>query len=618
MRRYLLYLLIPAFTLTAGSARAQCPDGSPPPCASPSARRAPPPAAVRARHFLLLSFRNVTRKPEQEWLTTGAPLMLAQILGQFRDLEVVPEERVAAARRKVGVTSDATADASQLRKLADETGGWTAVTGNVFATGNRLRIATQAMDVVTSRVLVRAETEIPADADPREAFDRLSVRLLEPTGVPASAPSLAALTTSSVDAFRAYVRGAELYQLARFREAEKEFTDAVRLDSSFALAWSALAAASVSSAGVAAIMNPASAPYRAAEQAARLASRLPPRKSQFVRGISAVFHGEIRRGRRLLDSLLTADPNDLDVAYWVAMLQFMAPPADTSVRPARLESSPNRAVALAKMILEQDPRRRIVYQIPVVLYGLGGGLLWGDIYGFRRDFPSFGAAMAAVPDVREVPVLEGEAIKLVARATFDSLPPAERRRLRRLSADAAWDWTQRWLLAGAEDAEAHAYAARIAELREDYDRALLELHIADSLGIQASIENVPGWKLSLLLLSGRANAAAAMADSMLTVGTLTNAPFIRMFDRRRAYGTAALLLAKRWDRAATMAEMMGAPRTQTACASLRREMAGFADAVLPERLRRAVMDTVSAHLPEVAANPTLAPCADVLSKGLYP
>src|SRR5438067_2466587 len=158
---------IVAFVFAAHAISAQCPNGSPPPCAT---RRAPPPPNARARHFLLLAFKNVTRKPEQDWLVNGSPLMLGQILGQLRDIDVVPEEALSAARHKFGITTGATEDASQLRMLAEETGGWTAVTGNVFATASGLRITAQAMDVPTSRVLVRAETEIPIDADPREAF----------------------------------------------------------------------------------------------------------------------------------------------------------------------------------------------------------------------------------------------------------------------------------------------------------------------------------------------------------------------------------------------------------------------------------------------------------------
>src|SRR5437667_5679346 len=113
-------------------ARAQCPDGSPPPCAQRTTRtaaRTPPPPKERAKKLMLLPFRNVTRKADQEWLVTGAPLMLAQALGQFRELEIVPQERLQAAMRASGIRGDSVPDASQLRRLAEETDGWTAITG---------------------------------------------------------------------------------------------------------------------------------------------------------------------------------------------------------------------------------------------------------------------------------------------------------------------------------------------------------------------------------------------------------------------------------------------------------------------------------------------------------
>src|SRR5438045_2898464 len=106
-----------ALVVVAARAGAQCPDGTPMPCgrprSGPPAVRIPPPDA-RARSFLLLPFRNVTRGIPQDWLITGAPLMLGDALGQFQDLRVVPEERLAAARRRLGIAPDVTLDAEQI------------------------------------------------------------------------------------------------------------------------------------------------------------------------------------------------------------------------------------------------------------------------------------------------------------------------------------------------------------------------------------------------------------------------------------------------------------------------------------------------------------------------
>lgn len=568
---------------------------------------------------MLLPFRNVTKRPEQEWLTAGAPLMIAQILGQFRDLNVVPDEALAAARHRIGIAADAMPDVSQLRRIARETGGWTAISGSIFATGRRVRITAQAMDVATSRVLLRAEADVDADDDTRAAFDTLSMRLVAPTGVSGTGLSVAALTTESLDAFRAYALGLRLFRESRFREAEVEFGRAIALDSTFALAWNALAASSVNSGGVQVLFNPMSTAYRAVERAAGLPNRLPPRERALVRAIQAYMHGEIRRANRSLDSLLLANPEYLDAAYYVAMIQVIAPPVDTSLTPPRLHASPNRAVMLARMILERDPGRRIIYQIPIWIYGLGGGMMWGDFFGYKHEKGSLAAVLMFPPDLREVPVLRGDTLELVPRAVFDSLPAAEQERLRRRSADMAWVWAERWLVAGPEDADAHLWAARVASIRDDHDRALNELRIADSIGIQSTLENLPGWKLSLLLRAGHRELATAMADSMLADGSLTRSPFIRTFDLRRSYGAVTLLLAKQWDRAAHMAELMGPPPGESVtCASLHREITAFPDATVPEYLRRAVMDTVAAHASEVSEQPILAPCLQVLSRGLYP
>jgi TolB-like protein len=182
----------------------QCPEGTPPPCSGQRqvARAAPPPPNVRARRFMLLPFRNVTRTPAHDWLIAGAPLMLGEALGQFSDLTVVPEQRLTAAMRRLSLAPDVLPDATQQRQLADETGGWTAITGNVIASGDRLRITAQAFDVATALVTTTARTEVAANADIRKAFDSLTVQLLQGAGVGGATSDLAALTTKSVDAYR--------------------------------------------------------------------------------------------------------------------------------------------------------------------------------------------------------------------------------------------------------------------------------------------------------------------------------------------------------------------------------------------------------------------------------
>ena len=159
--------------LCAATLGAQCPDGTPPPCAArPQARLAlqiPSPEA-RARRFLVLPFRNVTKQTQQEWLVEGSTTMLADALGQWEGVTVVPDEKLYPALKRAGIAPGSVIAVTQVRRLSEETGGWTAVSGEVVATGGRVRITARAWDVITNRELVRASSEVTAGGDVRVAF----------------------------------------------------------------------------------------------------------------------------------------------------------------------------------------------------------------------------------------------------------------------------------------------------------------------------------------------------------------------------------------------------------------------------------------------------------------
>src|SRR5947208_3345272 len=66
----------------AGVGRAQCPDGTPPPCRSATvalARRANP--AMNARGWVVVPFGNAMRAQELEWLRDGSANLLSLDLG---------------------------------------------------------------------------------------------------------------------------------------------------------------------------------------------------------------------------------------------------------------------------------------------------------------------------------------------------------------------------------------------------------------------------------------------------------------------------------------------------------------------------------------------------------
>jgi len=596
----------------APAVAAQCPDGAPPPCAQTrrAAARQPPPADARSRRFLLLPFRNLTRNEAHEWLVAGSPLMLADALGTLRDLTVVTPEQATAARRRLALPAGGELDAAQLRRMAEETGGWTVVTGNIVASGTLLRISSQATDALSGRVLKRAQIEVASDADIRAAYDRLAVQLLEAAGVPASTADLAALTTQSLDAFRAYVRGMTLIQESAFRRAAAAFTEAVTHDSTFGLAWARLAAA-LSAYNVENLLNPFSPAYRASARAAMLLPRLPPRVAVLVRAQQLFMRGQIGAARTLADSLLQAEPDHLDLLE-ISVAIDLLDPVLTGMNPPLRRASANRAVARTRRVLELDPGRRYAYSVIGIIYANAAGLFGGTWPAMREERGSFASMLASRPDILLTTVLR-DTFEVMTDSAFRALPQTEQQWLRRRAAEAGTHWIDLWLTAGPNDADAHLWASRMSEARGDLHGALAHANTAESLGVESAIEDVSARRVTLLLYLLDFDRAGALADSLAARGAL-RPPLLPALDRGFASAGLALLASGRFEHAAALASRYGGTNTPTRepCEMLIHPLRRESAAPPPDSIAWAVIHRALRDSAAATAHPVLAPCIRVL------
>jgi TolB-like protein len=215
-----LLSIIPTFQLSA-----QCPDGSPPPCAPAPARAAPVPNSVA-----VLYFENVSRDSADAYLADGLTEAIIVRLSQIERLAV---KSSSAVRRFRGRLSDDPA------VLGRALGSAHLVSGSVRRAGTRVRVTVN---------LVRAATGVQVWG---EQYDRSDVDLLAleqeiaravATGIagrllPRERVSLAARPTRSPAAYDRYLRGN--YYLARrtpegFARALDAYDAALALDREFA------------------------------------------------------------------------------------------------------------------------------------------------------------------------------------------------------------------------------------------------------------------------------------------------------------------------------------------------------------------------------------------------
>src|SRR6266550_2085418 len=211
--------------LVMRSSAAQCPDGTAPPCRKGAPEGAatsrPPAERDRARPFLVLPFRNLSRSADYQWLVEASPTMLADALGQWTELTGVPDERLYPALRRHELHPGDVMDLASLRRVAAETGGWTAVTGEIIVTGARLHVSARAYDLVTRRQVARTTFEGRATDDVRRAYDQIATVLLRAAALSNRLPPRAA---SHVRALRSLLN-------ADFTAARTELAGLVAQDS---------------------------------------------------------------------------------------------------------------------------------------------------------------------------------------------------------------------------------------------------------------------------------------------------------------------------------------------------------------------------------------------------
>jgi TolB-like protein len=170
-----------------------------------------PPAGVNARHsMLILPFGNLQADRPMDWLRDGAVSMLGLNLSQWNDLTVVDHERVHDLLARNGLKPGADIGLDLARQMAREAGVWTVVLGEYSRGGDSLHLAVRVFDVATGKRVDAARVDGRAGPDVRPVFDELATWLLDLSGAPGDIRTgLAHVTTSSLEAFRAYLAGVE-------------------------------------------------------------------------------------------------------------------------------------------------------------------------------------------------------------------------------------------------------------------------------------------------------------------------------------------------------------------------------------------------------------------------
>ena len=301
--------------------------------------------------LLVLPFDNLRDDRELAWLGPGSVNMLALALSQWHDLGVVDQERVHDLLSQAKVPDNEPIGLALARKLAREAGAGTVVLGDFTHSGDSLRLTARTYDVATGTRLDVVEAAGRATEDVRPLFDRLAARLLDLSGAPEGGRSpLVAVTTESLEAYRAYLQGIEHLNHWELLPATAALRRAVSLDSTFSLAYYKLGLARGWVMGAADSVG-----RNAVLQASRFAGRLPERERNMIGAYRAMLDGDTGRSQQLYYSLLARDSTDADAWYGLADAFF-----HDSVAGSTPEGM-TRSLRAFRRTLDLDPQYALAY-----------------------------------------------------------------------------------------------------------------------------------------------------------------------------------------------------------------------------------------------------------------
>ena len=305
-------------------------------------------------------------------------------------LEMLSQQRLYDVATESGI-EDGRVDRSTASQVARSAGVSTMIIGEIGSLGTQLVATTELVDVASGRSLGQAQAQ---GASPEEMFalaEDLSAELRELLGASmdrAKAQALERQLTSSVDAYRAYVRAEELMERNVFMSAQEAFREATELDPAFALAWFWQGIVMGWTKG-----NPDQSQGDCFRRAETFRDRLPRDIARVMDAAMIQVESGWANSVPLLEEIVLEDP-DLLPAHYLIGEAFLHSPQVNDVE---------RAIEHFERVLELDPGFSLIYE-HITSASMGAGDLDGArarLAKWRESQPEIAAALSAWVDSSE-------------------------------------------------------------------------------------------------------------------------------------------------------------------------------------------------------------------------
>lgn len=245
--------------------------------------------------------------PDFRYLGDGIVDLLSTKLDGAGNLRAVDPRVILSSVGDEGSTALGPRDGA---RIAEEFGADLFILGSIVHVGDRLTVNAALYDPSTGLDPVGEASETGPTGGVFESVDQLAAGLLGglATGPAARVQRMATVSTSSLPALRAYLEGERFYRLGQYGDAVASFQEAVRLDTTYAVAYYRLSV-------VAEFSTLSELAQQSAELAVRHAERLSQRDRRLLEAFVSWRRGAHTEAERLYRSLVRSYPDEVEAWF---------------------------------------------------------------------------------------------------------------------------------------------------------------------------------------------------------------------------------------------------------------------------------------------------------------
>jgi eukaryotic-like serine/threonine-protein kinase len=285
-------------------------------------------SAAPRRSIAVIGFRNLSGRPEENWLSTALAEMLSTELEAGEKLRLVSGEDIARTKLDLPLADADSLSRNTLARLHKDLDSDLIVLGSYTALGEkpgtRIRLDLRLQDTVAGETIADVAV-VGSEADLFDMVSQAGSRLREKLGVeaisPAEAVSIRASSPNNRDAARLYSEGLARLRVFDALEARDLLQRAIAADPNYSLAHSALAEAWWR-------LGYDKKAQQEARQAFELAANLSREDKLVVEGRYRAIDHQYEKAIEVYRTLFTLFPDNVDYGLELAWLQVRGSKGD--------------------------------------------------------------------------------------------------------------------------------------------------------------------------------------------------------------------------------------------------------------------------------------------------